>query len=33
VREPGHALFGFGMLFPIPWLIGDLIPPKETQAA
>jgi hypothetical protein len=26
-------LFGFGMLFPILWLIGVLLPSKETQAA
>lgn len=30
----GHLwLFGFGMLFPILWLIGVLIPSKATQAA
>jgi hypothetical protein len=30
----GHWwLFGFAVLFLILWLIGVLIPPKETQAA
>ena len=26
-------LFGFGMLFPVLWLVGVLLPSKETQAA
>jgi hypothetical protein len=26
-------LFGFAMLFPIPWLIGVLIPSKAKQPA
>ncbi|MFL5921569.1 MAG: hypothetical protein ACJ75D_09720 [Gaiellaceae bacterium] len=30
----GHWwLFGFGMLFPVLWLIGVLIPSKGAQAA
>ena len=30
----GHwFLFGFGMLFPILWLIGVIIPPKASQTA